>query len=36
MAGEQLDEGEGFKKEGRREWRGEELDEGEGFGLFTF
>ena len=36
MAGEELDEGEGFRKGGRRGWRGEEFDEGEGFGLFTF
>ena len=36
MVGEELDEGEGFKKEKRRGWGGEELDEREGFELFTF
>ena len=35
-AGEEFNEGEGFKKGGRRGWGGEELDEEEGFGLFTF
>ena len=33
---EELDEGEGFRKGGRRGWGGEELNEGEGFELFTF
>ena len=36
MAGEELDEGEGFRKGERRGWGCEELDEGERFGLFTF
>ena len=36
MVGEEFDEGEWFRKGGRRGWRGEELDEEEKFGLFTF
>ena len=36
MAGEELDEKEGFEKEERRMWGDEELDKEEVFGLFTF
>ena len=36
MAGEELNEKEGFRKGGRRKWRGENFDERKRFGFFTF